>query len=124
MNISMRNRIDQLGKKGRSQEGKVLRTAGEVLADAIADNIHRSKTNSATYQHLQDHIIVSRTKTNNFGERYVEVGARKGLGFKLKFLEFGTVKMSAQMPMTIGIAESKDGVALTLTEGMRRIMSL
>lgn len=122
MQFSMRNRIDQLGQKARRQEGKVLRAAGEVLAGAIADNIRRSGINSATYKHLADNIETSRTKTSQIGERYVQVGAIKELGYRLKFLELGTSKMSAQMPISIGVSEAKNEVAQTLAEGMKRIL--
>jgi|SRR5699024_518378 len=121
MNISFRSKIDQLGRKGKVAEGKILRTAGEAMAKEIASNINRS---SKHHEHLQDNIKVSNVKTNKFGERSVHVGAKKELGYRLKFLEFGTSKMSAQAPLTRGVEQSKDAVARILIDGQRRIMKL
>jgi len=124
MKISFRNKVSELGQKGSQLETQVLRDAGGTLADAIAANINRSKTSSATYDHLADNIVVSRTKTNAFGERYVQVGAIKELGYRLKFLEFGTSKMNARAPMAKGVAQSKDAVARILADGQKRILKL
>lgn len=124
MKVSFRNKVDQLGQKGRRAEGQVLREAGEIVADNIADLINRSKTTSEEYKHLADSIVVSRTKSNVFGERHVEIGATKDKAFILKFLELGTSKMNAQAPITIGADMSKDAVAKTLSAGMERILKL
>ncbi|MDC3412528.1 HK97-gp10 family putative phage morphogenesis protein [Terrihalobacillus insolitus] len=124
MEIKFRNRINDLGQKGKRLEGQVLKSAGGVLASAIADHINRSKKKSESYQHLKDNIVVSNVKTTKFGERFVQVGAVKGLGYRLKFLEFGTSKMNAQAPVTKGADTSKDEVATVLSEGMERILKL
>ncbi|MBT2215837.1 hypothetical protein KK120_08745 [Virgibacillus dakarensis] len=124
MNVTVRNRISELGLKGKRLEGQVLKQAGEVLAKGIANNINRSKSSGAGYKHLEDYIVVSNVKTNEFGERSVQVSAIKELGYRLKFLEFGTSKMSAQAPVTKGAAQTKDDVAGILADGTRRIMRL
>ncbi|CDQ39552.1 HK97-gp10 family putative phage morphogenesis protein [Virgibacillus salexigens] len=124
MDVNIRNRIDELGKKGKREEGKILKLAGVVLSKGISNEIAYSNVNSATYDHLKDNIVVSGVKTNEFGERSVQVSAIKELGFRLKFLEFGTSKMSAQAPMERGSATSRDEVAAVLAAGMRRIMQL
>jgi HK97 gp10 family phage protein len=127
MTTQFRSKVDQLGRKGKLLEGQLLKQAGKVLADGIADNINRSndkRANKAGYKHLADNIVVSNVKTNTFGERSVQVGATKELGYRLKFLEFGTSKMSAQAPMEKGVSQSKSEVAHILTEGQRRIMKL
>ncbi|WP_419156932.1 HK97-gp10 family putative phage morphogenesis protein [Rossellomorea sp. BNER] len=124
MKVNFRSKVNELGLKGKRAEGQVLKSAGEVLASKIADLINYSNNNSATYKHLADNIVVSNTKTNQFGERYVQISAIKELGYRLKFLEFGTSKMSAQAPMTIGSDMAKDEVAKTLSEGIERIMRL
>lgn len=121
LQIDFRSRISELGLKGKRLEGQILKEAGEVLAKGISNNIGRSNINSPGYVHLQDDIHVSRTKTNEFGERYVEVGASKKKSYILKFLEFGTSKMSARMPMTKGVVDTKDAVRRILKEGAERI---
>lgn len=121
LQIDFRSRISELGLKGKRLEGQILKEAGEVLAKGISNNIGRSNINSPGYVHLQDDIHVSRTKTNEFGERYVEVGASKKKSYILKFLEFGTSKMSAKLPMTKGVAQTKDDVRQILKEGAERI---
>lgn len=124
LQIDFRSRISELGLKGKRLEGQILKEAGEVLAKGISNNIGRSNINSPGYVHLQDDIHVSRTKTNEFGERYVEVGASKKKSYILKFLEFGTSKMSARMPMTKGVVDTKDAVRRILKEGAERIYRL
>lgn len=121
LQIDFRSRISELGLKGKRLEGQILKEAGEVLAKGVSNNIGRSNINSPGYVHLQDDIHVSRTKTNEFGERYVEVGASKKKSYILKFLEFGTSKMSARMPMTKGVVDTKDAVRRILKEGAERI---
>lgn len=121
LQIDFRSRISELGLKGKRLEGQILKEAGEVLAKGISNNIGRSNINSPGYVHLQDDIHVSRTKTNEFGERFVEVGASKKKSYILKFLEFGTSKMSARMPMTKGVVDTKDAVRRILKEGAERI---
>lgn len=124
LQIDFRSRISELGLKGKRLEGQILKEAGEVLAKGISNNIGRSNINSPGYVHLQDDIHVSRTKTNEFGERYVEVGASKKKSYILKFLEIGTSKMSARMPMTKGVVDTKDAVRRILKEGAERIYRL
>lgn len=124
LQIDFRSRISELGLKGKRLEGQILKEAGEVLAKGISNNIGRSNINSPGYVHLQDDIHVSRTKTNEFGERFVEVGASKKKSYILKFLEFGTSKMSARMPMTKGVVDTKDAVRRILKEGAERIYRL
>lgn len=124
LQIDFRSRISELGLQGKRLEGQILKKAGEVLAKGISNNIGRSNINSPGYVHLQDDIHVSRTKTNEFGERYVEVGASKKKSYILKFLEFGTSKMSAKLPMTKGVAQTKDDVRQILKEGAERIYRL
>lgn len=124
MQVEFRNRITEIGLKGKRLEGQILREAGEVLSKGISNNIGRSNINAPGYVHLQDDIHVSRVKTNEFGERYVEVGASKKKSYILKFLEFGTSKMSAKLPMTKGVAETKDDVRQILKEGTERIYRL
>lgn len=121
LQIDFRSRISELGLKGKRLEGQILKEAGEVLAKGISNNIGRSNINSPGYVHLQDDIHVSRTKTNEFGERFVEVGASKKKSYILKFLELGTSKMSAKLPMTKGVAQTKDDVRQILKEGAERI---
>lgn len=123
MQVTIRNKIDQFGKRGKRLEGKILRSAGEVVAKGISDNINRSRGGEG-YKHLADNIVVSNVKTNAYGERSVEISSIKELGYRLKFLEFGTSKMSAQAPMTIGAETSKSEVAQILSIGMKGIMKL
>ncbi|MCG1029310.1 HK97 gp10 family phage protein [Virgibacillus halodenitrificans] len=123
MNFQMRNKIDQLGLKGKRLEGKFLKQAGEVLAKGIAEEINRSKGGEG-YKHLEDNIVVSNVKTNNYGERSVQVSAIKELGYRLKFLELGTSKMPAQAPIEKGVSLTRDDIRQVLADGQRRIMSL
>jgi len=123
MDVNIRSKIAQLGRRGKVQEGRILKEAGEVLSKSIAANINRSKGGEG-YKHLADNIIVSNVRMNNYGERSVQVSAIKELGYRLKFLEFGTSKMSAQAPMEKGVSQSQDDVANILRDGYKRIMSL
>lgn len=127
MTTQFRSKVDQLGRKGKLLEGKVLKDAGGVLAEAIAEHINRSnnkRSQKAGYKHLADNIVVSNVKTNKFGERSVQVGAIKELGYRLKFLELGTSKMSAQAPIEKGVSTSRNDIAKTLSDGMERILKL
>lgn len=121
MQVNMRNKIDQLGRRGKMLEGKILKQAGAVMAKGIASNIGRSTKDQ---KHMQDNILVSNVKSSKFGERSVQVGAVKDISFRLKFLEFGTSKMSAQAPMEKGVSQSKGEVAEVLKSGMKGIMKL
>ncbi|MBP1950295.1 HK97 gp10 family phage protein [Virgibacillus litoralis] len=124
MKLDVRNKVSQLGRKGKVLEGQTLKAAGNKLGEEIASNINRSSNSSADYTHLADAIKTSSTRTNEFGERSVQVGASKDKAFILKFLELGTSKMSAQAPMEKGISQSKGDVARILAEGQQRILRL
>lgn len=124
MNVDFRSKVSQLGQSGKVLEGQILKAAGEKLGESISSNINRSNRSGANYTHLADAIKVSNVRTNAYGERSVQVGASKGKSYILKFLEFGTSKMSAQAPMEQGISQSKDDVARILADGQKRIMKL
>lgn len=121
MQVSMRNKIDQLGRKGKVLEGKILKQAGEAMAKDIASNINRS---TKAQKHMQDNILVSNVKSSKFGERSVQIGAAKEISYRLKFLELGTSKMPATMPMEKGISTSKSEVTDILRDGVKGIMKL
>lgn len=123
MQVNVRNKINQIGRKGKLLEGKILKEAGETLAKGIASEINRSRGGQG-YKHLADNIVVSNVRTNEYGERSVQVSAIKELGYRLKFLEFGTSKMGAQAPMEKGTSLTRDQIAQILADGQRRIMRL
>lgn len=124
METTVRDRISQLGRQGKTLEGQVLKQAGESLAKGIESHINRSSINSAGYVHLQDSIKVSRTKSDTFGRRYVDVGPSKDKAFILRFLEIGTSKMSPQLPVTKGNATARDDVRRILGSGIKRLYRL
>lgn len=120
----IRREIDQLGTKGKRTESKALKLAGNILANEMASLVNLSGISDPSYKHLKENIGVGRTKTNEFGERYVEIGADKEIAWRAKFLEFGTVKMSPRPFMEPALDEKKEEVNRVLIEALKKGLGL
>ncbi len=117
----MQKRILELGKKGQRAENEALKAGGEVLSVAMADNVNRSDVRD---WHIQDNIIVSRVRNNDFNEKYVEVGVIKKLAWRAKFLEFGTEKMSPRPFMEPAHDDAKNSMNRAMADILSRRLGL
>lgn len=87
-------------------ENKAIRAGAAVIQNAVSRHAPRSDLN---HEHLADNIIVSKVKTID-GVKVVLIGPQKGDNSRFfygKFLEWGTLKMSARPFMGPGAAEAR-----------------
>lgn len=110
------NEVQRLGQQGSKIENKALKEAGAVVKAAI-----QNETPVRTGK-LKESITVSGVKTKD-GVKYVGVGPGKN-GWYGKFVEFGTVKMSANPFMTRGYERSKENAMETIKEELRKGLGL
>lgn len=83
--------VDDIG----DVEDKVILKSSQLVRDRMKLRVKPSKIISPGYKHIKDDIKISRLKDDNEGTKYREIYGGKKTGYKWKFLEFGTVKMSA-----------------------------
>lgn len=86
---NLMDRLEKMGRAGGRLEGKALKTAGEVLADEMKNNL-QSNGNVRTGK-LRDGIKVSGVRKKG-DKKYVVVGIQKGDNSEIfygKFLEWG-----------------------------------
>ena len=115
MDELLRNLNAVAGRLADRSAGKALTKGAEVLRGEVGKNAPRSRFNK---KHLADNIVRSRMKTSKEGIKYIEVGPDKDF-FYGKFLEFGTVKMSAQPFIGPALAEKRAEIFNTMARVLR-----
>ncbi|MBN6186405.1 HK97 gp10 family phage protein [Aneurinibacillus sp. BA2021] len=108
-------RLQTLGAKAARIENQALRAGGEVVADAMRQNVNRSHENQT---HIQDDIKVGNVKQNG-SAKFVEVGPGKDTNWRAKFLEFGTSKMSPRPFMEVSATETQGEVVAKMADIMK-----
>jgi len=114
-------RLEQLGRKGALIQNKALREGGKIVADAMRNNVNRSKKMQT---HIQDDIKISRVKGDRISARHVEVGPGKETAWRAKFLEFGTKKMPAYPFVEPSLVEKREEVIETIRENFKEGLGL
>lgn len=71
----------------KSKTDKFLRECGKVVKTAVENNLNRSEID---HVHMKDDVK-SVLKTDEFGERYVQIGGGKQTAHKWHMLENGTL---------------------------------
>ena len=82
--------VDDIGKV----EDKIILKSSQLVKDRMKQRVKPSKISSPGYKHIKDDIKMSRIKDDKMGTKYRELYGGGKTGYKWKFLEFGTVKMS------------------------------
>ncbi|QGG47348.1 HK97-gp10 family putative phage morphogenesis protein [Heliorestis convoluta] len=108
--------LEKLGQKGSRIENSALRKAGDKVQSAIQEE---APTRTGT---LKRSIRRSNVRTEGT-EKYVKVDPGKE-GWYGRFVEFGTVKMSANPFMSRGYEKSKKEAAQTIASEMRKGLGL
>jgi len=98
-------KVEQMGLKVSKVEGVALRAAADPVAADMRSLVRFSKKNEV---HIRDDIQISNVKTKA-GVKYVDVGPVK-TAWRAKFLEFGTVKMTAKPFMGPAYEHNKQNI--------------
>jgi HK97 gp10 family phage protein len=119
--------LDKIGKNVKAVRAKALMAGAEIIRKEIAVKCPRGSQEevlSKKYspgRHGADNIAISPMKTEN-GIESVDVGPSRGDNndfFYLKFLEFGTVKMSAEPFVEPAIIEKRDEALSAMADVIR-----
>lgn len=120
MGISIKNNISDNLKRLAAQNEKVyktgLRTAAQFVAERLKQN---SPYNSVTDLHLKDSVAISPIRD---GE--IQIGYTKDVYWRVKFVEFGTIKQPPQHFMEDTFNETQVEATLILAEELRKGLNL
>lgn len=123
--------LTEMGKDIEKVEKKALKKAGKVVAKEISKNAPKSimvkkatkKSKWRTGKHAADNVPVGRVKTDKYGEKSVSIGWDIGDNspyFYMKFLEFGTSKITARPFMGRSLDNTEKEVFETITNEMKK----
>lgn len=108
--------IEKLEAKATLEGAKVVKTAVEERLNNIKSDIEKEG-----YTHMADDVKISGYKNvDGEGQRVVKGG--KKTGYKWKFLELGTTKMSPKPFVTQSIQESKEDVKKAIENEVRKVL--
>ena len=97
-------------KMANSIAKDALNAGAVIIQKGVTSKIRRSNESK---EHVADHITISKMKKKD-NVSYMEIGLTNkedsNRFFYLKFIEWGTVKMSAQAPFGRTLAEDKEAV--------------
>lgn len=115
--------VQALGAKAARAENDALRAGGEVLAEAMRNNVRVSGKNE---KHIRDDIQNSRVKTQG-GVKYIETGPGKETGWRAKFLEFGHAlvrkgKVIGHVPAYPFVGPAVQQAPRKMAEAMARVL--
>ena len=108
--------VEKLGAKGNRIENKALREAGDIVKQAIKQEV------PVRTGRLKRSIEASGIRTKD-GIKHVAVGPGKD-GYYGKFVEFGTVKMKAKPFMAPSYEKSKAAAMEKIAEELRKGLGL
>ncbi|ERI10894.1 phage protein, HK97 gp10 family [Aneurinibacillus aneurinilyticus ATCC 12856] len=129
------NKLQSLGNRAKTVENQAVKAGAEILRNEIAARTPRSSSprqpdsssqSWRTGQHAADNIKISGVKQKD-GAKIIEVGIQKGDRshyFYLKFLEWGTTKISAQHFMASAVAEKRTEATRKVHEIIKRALNL
>ncbi|WP_051322297.1 HK97-gp10 family putative phage morphogenesis protein [Alicyclobacillus contaminans] len=109
-------RLNGLGDRAARVQNQALRAAGNLVAEAMRENVPVS---NVEHLHIRDDIQVSRVKVSADGVRSVDVGPGPKTGWRAKFLEFGTSKMQAQPFVERSLIEKRRDALDVIAETVR-----
>jgi HK97 gp10 family phage protein len=101
----LENFFDQVGKDIEKVDSDALKVGGEIIAKHQREHLNRSDKDQ---EHILDNITVSRPLESKDREKYVAVGPNKKVGWRAKFLEYGTSKMSPRPFIEKGVNSGED----------------
>jgi HK97 gp10 family phage protein len=108
--------VEKLGAKGNRIENKALREAGDIVKQAIKQEV------PVRTGRLKRSIEASGIRTKD-GIKHVAVGPGKD-GYYGKFVEFGTVKMKAKPFMAPGYEKSKEKAMEEIEKNLKEGLGL
>lgn len=113
-------RLQQMGRKGNTALNQALRAGAEPIADAMRENVNVSSRNEV---HVRDDITIGRVQTNQDGIKSISIGPSAKTGWRAKFLEFGTSKMTAKPFIQPAIDEERGEAFKEMADVMRGALS-
>ncbi|WP_342488656.1 HK97-gp10 family putative phage morphogenesis protein [Bacillus sp. FSL M8-0266] len=93
-------------------EDIALKTGGEIIA---AEQRKTVGVSDKQQPHIKDNIVVSRSKENKALEKFVTIGGNGKVNYRVRFLEYGTSKMSPH-PFIEKSADSAGDAAMQAVE--------
>ncbi|OGO84691.1 MAG: hypothetical protein A2Y24_06865 [Clostridiales bacterium GWE2_32_10] len=109
--------LNKIIKGTVEKEEKALLEAGELLKKEMQKEVNVS---GKKQKHIRDDIKVSTVKEDEYGIKEISVGPGKETGWRAKFLEYGTSKMTAKPFMEKAYRNVKDQIKKKI-EGVYKI---
>lgn len=103
-------------------EDKVILKSAQLVRNRMKLRVKPSKISSPGYKHIKDDMKISRLKDDNEGTKYREIYGGKKTGYKWKFLEFGTTKMSARPFMQPSLDETENEREQIAYEELKKVI--
>lgn len=103
-------------------EDKIILKSAQIVRDKMKRKVRVSGINRPGYKHIKDDIKISRLKDDKAGTKFREIYGGKKTGFKWKFLEFGTVKMSPIPFMQPSIDETENEREQIAYEELKKVI--
>lgn len=118
----MISKLDNMDNRVNRGINRVLRKSAEPLKDKIEDNVNRSDKDGT---HAKDDVIVGSVRNASSGTRdtkYVEVGYTSATGWRMRFVEFGTIYQKPQNNISRAIPDAESEVNKVQVEGLRELI--
>ncbi len=103
-------------------EDKIILKSAQLVRDRMRQRVRVSKINYSWYKHIKDDMRVSALKNDEDATKYREIKGSKKTSYKWKFLEFGTVRMSARPFMQPSVDETENEREQIAYEELKRVI--
>lgn len=117
---NMMSKLDNLDRKVNRGVNKILRESAEPLKKGIESNVNRSNKD---HQHAVDDVVI--TNARNYGSsrdnNFVQVGYAS-VGYRMWFVEFGTIYQKPQHNIMHAITETKDEVRAIQVKSLSQLI--
>lgn len=114
--------LNKMAKDIGEVEDKIILKSAQLVRDRMQQRVRVSKVNHSWYKHIKDDTKVSELKNDEDGTKYREIYGGKKTGYKWKFLEFGTTKMSARPFMQPSVDETDGEREQIAYEELKRVI--
>ena len=115
--------IERMGKDIENVAGKATLKAARVVAEKAKENLKRSnlKKYPEGYMHMQDDVKIS-SLTDEDGDKIRKIGGGRKTGYKWRFLEEGTSKMSGTQFASRTKLETEREVESIIINEIRKVL--
>lgn len=103
---------------------QILKESAEPLKDEIELKTNRSdgKTHRYGEGHAADNVEISNVRGGRSDEKFVEVGYKKSVAWRMYFVEFGTVKQKPQGIIRKSITAKRNDVLKVQQIRLREVL--